>query len=129
MKKPTQEQIDQAIKCCKAHIKHTERMKSDTKILAQAASMARSGNKIQARRLKSQVDAQPRMGSGANFTDNMDAILAALTAYKQTEDNKRLRKALEFIASGCLVPPDGGSPTLEDAVERAQQALEGRDEN
>lgn len=39
------------------------------------------------------------------------------------EENAKLRKALEFIAGRCLVPPDGGSPKLEDAVEAAKAAL------
>lgn len=33
-------------------------------------------------------------------------------------------KALEFISSGCLVPPDGGSPKFEDAINSANEARE-----
>lgn len=36
---------------------------------------------------------------------------------------EKLRDALEFIKSGCLVPPDGGSPDLMDAVNSAKEAL------
>lgn len=32
--------------------------------------------------------------------------------------------ALEFIESGCLVLPDGGSPELADAIISAREALE-----
>lgn len=34
-----------------------------------------------------------------------------------------IEEELKFIANGCLVPPDGGSPTLDDAVRAAKQAL------
>ncbi len=30
---------------------------------------------------------------------------------------------LEFISSGCLVPPDGGSPDIMDAVNAAKEAM------
>lgn len=42
--------------------------------------------------------------------------------------NKVLREALDFISKGCLVPPDGGSPYLQDAIEEAQKALKAADE-
>jgi predicted transcriptional regulator len=41
-------------------------------------------------------------------------------------ENARLREALEFIRSGCLAPPDGGSPCLDDAISAARAALEGK---
>lgn len=44
------------------------------------------------------------------------------------KENARLREALEFIAGGCLVPPDGGSPRLEDAIATASLALVPRQE-
>ncbi len=34
-----------------------------------------------------------------------------------------MAEALEFIASGCLVPPDGGSPKPEDASDTAKDVL------
>jgi hypothetical protein len=50
--------------------------------------------------------------------------------YERTKDAdvwiteiERLKGALAFIANGCLVPPDGGSPKLEDAVTAAKEAL------
>lgn len=33
------------------------------------------------------------------------------------------REALEFSKSGCLVPPDGGQPTIQDHIDNAAQAL------
>lgn len=36
---------------------------------------------------------------------------------------QRAKAELEFIASGCLVPPDGGMPCREDAIEAARAAL------
>ena len=39
-------------------------------------------------------------------------------------ERDRLRAALEFIADGCLVPPDGGSPCFDDAIEAAREALQ-----
>lgn len=30
---------------------------------------------------------------------------------------------LQFIANGCLVPPDGGSPDIGDAIEAAEKTL------
>ena len=33
-------------------------------------------------------------------------------------------EALDWIGGGCLVPPDGGTPYLEDAVDSAREALE-----
>jgi hypothetical protein len=35
----------------------------------------------------------------------------------------KLAEALEFIAGGCLVPPDGGSPCLDDAIIAASDEL------
>lgn len=32
-------------------------------------------------------------------------------------------EALKFIANGCLVPPDGGSPCIDDAIKEARQIL------
>lgn len=43
--------------------------------------------------------------------------------------NAQLVEALKFIAGGCLVPPDGGSPTLQDAIEAAEKALAQKDAN
>jgi hypothetical protein len=40
-----------------------------------------------------------------------------------SEQNEKLREGLEFIASGCLVPPDGGTPNFEDAIEAARNTL------
>ncbi len=42
----------------------------------------------------------------------------------RTEELAGVREKLEFIAGGCLVPPDGGSPNLRDAIESAREALE-----
>jgi transcription elongation factor Elf1 len=39
------------------------------------------------------------------------------------KENERLKGALIDISNGCLVPPDGGSPTFDDLVECAKQAL------
>ena len=54
---------------------------------------------------------------------------AEFDAHSRT-DIPRLTKALrlaveelEFIKSGCLVPPDGGQPKLEDAIKTASDAL------
>lgn len=48
------------------------------------------------------------------------------TALRQADLEKiaALREALEDIASGCLVPPDGGSPNLDDYRHVALKALQ-----
>lgn len=54
------------------------------------------------------------------FAEAIHALIAEI---------ERLRGVLEFIANGCLVPPDGGSPRFEDAIEAARQALQQDKEN
>lgn len=41
---------------------------------------------------------------------------------KMIEDLKQVRDELLFIADGCLVPPDGGSPDIYDAMASAKRA-------
>lgn len=50
----------------------------------------------------------------AKHREEMERLQAACTRY---------REALEWIAGGCLVPPDGGSPRLDDAIDVAAEAL------
>ncbi len=38
-------------------------------------------------------------------------------------DLQQIRDELLFIADGCLVPPDGGSPDIYDAMASAKRAL------
>lgn len=59
-----------------------------------------------------------------NCRMNFNALQAAHR--ERHEELARLREALEWIADGCLVPPDGGSPRLEDAVDAAREALKGK---
>ena len=45
-------------------------------------------------------------------------------AYIELQANLKLAvEALEFIANGCLVEPDGGSPGEYDAIDSAREAL------
>lgn len=44
--------------------------------------------------------------------------IAELEQLIQAKDDE-----LTFINSGCLVPPDGGSPTIQDAIDSAAKAL------
>lgn len=47
------------------------------------------------------------------------------TKYVRADLVQQLVDALKFIENGCLVPPDGGSPDLQDARNAARKALEG----
>lgn len=63
-------------------------------------------------------------------TADRDAYKASLTKLHKIcdeiiADRDRLREALDFIASGCLVPPDGGTPNFDDAIKCASEALKG----
>lgn len=59
-----------------------------------------------------------------------DDVWQAACEYKQSEIDKLEKElavaveSLEFIETGCLVQPDGGSPDLMDAVKQARGALE-----
>lgn len=59
------------------------------------------------------------------------AGLSALTCIENDLKSKpspapvleKVRELLEFSANGCLVPPDGGSPTIQDHIDTAKEAL------
>lgn len=55
-------------------------------------------------------------------TDKFNVELMEEYVALRTE-NARLREALVDISHGCLVPPDGGSPTFDDLVDCARKAL------
>lgn len=63
------------------------------------------------------------------FDTPMDGITWPIASSKllpildAAENAERYEKALLYIASGCLVPPDGGAPCLRDAIKKAKQAL------
>jgi hypothetical protein len=84
----------------------------------------------------------------SDFRDELirerDALKAEVAAYKSQicshtdqinqqievgarlrDENARLRETLKFIAIGCFVPPDGGEPRFEDAIDAAREALAG----
>jgi hypothetical protein len=50
----------------------------------------------------------------ANLHDDIEALRAKLEC---------AREVFDFIAGGCLVPPDGGQPSLGDAIGAAGKAL------
>jgi hypothetical protein len=54
------------------------------------------------------------------------ASLSGLAVENIPRLTKALRLAvveLDFIKTGCLVPPDGGQPKLEDAVKAADEII------
>lgn len=57
--------------------------------------------------------------SGASFVS--DRLWRKIETMKA--ENQRMREALEFIKNGCLVPPDGGSPSIDDYMKAAHRAL------
>lgn len=57
------------------------------------------------------------------FEEQEETAPKAINIKKLQKQNEIMRKALKFIQSGCLVPPDGGSPDLMDAVKCAEEAL------
>jgi chromosome segregation ATPase len=62
----------------------------------------------------------------ANVEANYNQCMRAQDALRA--EVERLRETLKFIASGCLVPPDGGEPRFEDAIDAAREALAGEGE-
>lgn len=57
----------------------------------------------------------------------VSTIRQALTP-QSSADLGRVRELLQFSANGCLVPPDGGSPTIQDHIDTAKEALRILDE-
>lgn len=55
----------------------------------------------------------------------LDQHLHAVCKHRDqlVRDNHIMEAALRFIAGGCLVPPDGGSPCFDDAIDAAREAL------
>jgi hypothetical protein len=71
-------------------------------------------------------DGRAKISEGdIELVENASADLRKLLArVKELESNLAVAvEALEVISSGCLVPPDGGSPSLDDAITEARAAL------
>jgi hypothetical protein len=65
-----------------------------------------------------------RISIGDHFAGmSPDDFLAVVNGPQQSEALAIAVEALEFISDGCLVPPDGGSPRLTDAIQTACEAL------
>ena len=59
--------IERAIEFCEQWFAYLERQKQDSITLQKAATLARSGDREGARRLKSQVDSAPRVFDGSRL--------------------------------------------------------------
>ena len=60
------------------------------------------------------------------YSEHEQFVLASDHDRMVAEMQKRIAKleaALKFIANGCLVPPDGGQPCFDDAIQSAREAL------
>ena len=59
-------------------------------------------------------------------SDEKFIALAPAMAEALLEQHRQLqiaREALKHSAAGCLVPPDGGAPNVDDHINNAKQAL------
>lgn len=61
--------------------------------------------------------------AASSYYDDEDPDVYA-DQFKLIELVKEQRASLKHIANGCLVPPDGGSPTWQDAIDEARTALQ-----
>jgi len=82
------EEIQAAIDVCNMWLKHIEQQAQHSIIMGKAASLARKGDMVGARKLQSQVNSQPVVFDGANFEDVMPTILSALDAQLKEETEK-----------------------------------------
>lgn len=57
----------------------------------------------------------------AGARNALPALLDEVELLRERE--AKMKEALKFVADGCLVPPDGGNPCLEDAIEHARTTL------
>lgn len=53
------------------------------------------------------------------------ATFSPETVLRLLDTIEKYEAALKHIKNGCLVPPDGGQPNLQDAIDTAREALRG----
>lgn len=75
------------------------------------------------------LDKEIESGKSLLAYENGDAFLEEITndnTHMQAIKDRlaELEAALQHIANGCLVPPDGGSPCLQDAIDTAKEVLQ-----
>lgn len=63
---------------CERWLNHINQQRETTETLQKAASLARSGDREEAMKLKSKVDSQPKIFDGANLLSVIDEIQFAL---------------------------------------------------
>jgi len=70
---------DEAIDICNRWFRHLENQREKTLTLQRAARLAKSGAMQEARRIKNQVDRQPRVFDGATLEPAVQHLIQRLT--------------------------------------------------
>lgn len=93
-----------AFDVCEKWLKHIDQQREKTITLQKAAAIARKGDREGARRLKNQVDIQPRIFDGANFLDVIPQIKIALKIADKLQSGE---VSEEMITSGMTTGYEG----------------------
>ena len=105
----------EAIKICEQWFAYIERQKQNTEKLQKAASLARKGDKEGAKRLKNEVDNQPKIYDGETLLPAVKHLLQA-----QSEKDRVMKEMAKAL--GSLLEHESGSLS-DERIEWLEEAL------